>query len=1440
MGSSEPLLALVGLGIADYDGIEAGVHLRWQFRREVGFPTKCFSLYRRPVSRREAPVLIRLPTGLEKEFREPFVLGSEDRPLRITSSVWPVLVKRHEPSGISALFSRSNGLCDFTFALPELAYHVKVEVVARGAVTLSAFAKEIKVGQSQIRLTPVQPRGWLEVEASAIERIVVQGQALAILQVSYHACERHEDHAIGHWEKVAGPICLPICCEETYPVPSMPGDKCKELYVEPECQWLNVAQRLPKDACSRDKYGGDRAKELVSLLRAAVCGDPRVPQAGVLVPGETESEDCLTEGQPAAELALPATDALLLAAIDPVVARIIGLYYVDSSEEPEREAHDYKVVGNWPEGALWLLKNTTMFDGVQPFHRFLLNFFPLRDLVFKAAIRPRVIESPSKWAGTRQALAFEKTDSTDWNFPDLENLPFARWIAAQGEPMVEIRFTKPVGEVQVFIGQRETNVVLEAWDDDRSVQVATARSRRAEDVLAVHGRQETDQITRIVLRGTRFWIYKICYQDERIAHGEHAAYAYGLKRQGTERLAKPESVKAFPLPGLVKKLADCEPLLQGMIRDARYSVGLTWPLPILHSGLPAKCAIRYHVRRVEPDGRHVLLTPDQPVCPRPVDAYTSMVTAGRKPEGWPTDSPLFTDSALGPERYRYEVAGIDIFGRVSDFATSPEVSPTPPAPPPPTGVSAKFIDSRDRWLSVEDRDLLPNGEGEAIRVTWQWPEAFARSAPDVESFRLYFARGKPNTLFGEIVQVDGKLDDERIRVAAVWDSEVPFRANLLAGRELLQGGAAFRIVSHEAADAGRPLVMVLRLPPAPSTNAPAKGRFSLNLDAAIPVDIRTLARDGNLLSVEIETSALDAMPREGLAGGTLRFRGIASRVEQAELLSGDGRAKFGLRLRLTNESAAPLPQGLAPPFTARLDLPALEGVARDYGKPDAWPLALGTIPKLSTGQIKCIIRKARAGEARGVVSLSPGECLLLLDQLPPPLDGADPARPRREAFFGVSCVGPAGEGPVAGPARVLRVFRGDEAQQAQVARDARPLDESITVKGPPRFDGTVTCEFSWKKTPGWRYEVYRALDETVLAIDRSVRDAIRSGALIGRFPNDQAKDNWIDDNFGQEWRSDIASFVVNPSHLDLVAIEGQREKASTLLQALASLPFNEDAFTLLGKAQIVEGGSEYHCEDNALPGKASGRYFYRVLAVDSVGHRTTLSRSTPPVLVQGEQSLRPPVIRRLLAEDRQVAITWTATVDKNSKGFIVYRANDELGAVDTRTMIPLPPDNGPGLSVLLPEPPDRPVALEFGFVDRTVEPRRSYFYRVAAVLEQDTHLRSVASNAKRGCSLDLSVPSAPVWTEAAREEDQGQLQIRLKWESQERLECLLMRSIEGSGPFLPITDWLDIGMEQDSGGAWSYEVVDANEVKQEARYRYQILSKTAIRAAEPSATSPII
>lgn len=1354
---------MIAHGTDGSDGIEPGIHLRWAFRREMGFPLGCFRLYRRLSGEYGEPVCFDFQKLRRSEVRKPFNLGPGKKQMTFSSSCWPLALESRPTTGRMTRSRLERVLvipkAELKVSLPELAYRVTVKAVfnAPGRITAIGYAGRVEVGRSTITKRSAGTRS-VTVHASAIDTVKLHARSVGLVQVCYVPCESCEDHSAGNWELIEDSICLPICYTD---------DPCKEPFDKPECEWMNVEDRLPKDPCIRERYGGERAKELVSVLRTLVDSEGLTAQSDRMIEATALADGCPPPGQKQPTIGFRAIDAVLMAAIDPVVAKVLGLYYIDKDIE-EGRAYDYKVVGNWPEGTLWQLSNCLTFEDSQTlWHRFTLNIIPLGELTLKATIRPTIIIRPSKSAGTNRALAFLKTDDLDWNFPDLDNLPFSPFDDPNN-PAVEILFSQPVGEVQIHVGQRRaSNLILEAWDDVRNRKVTNdVVSTRCEDVLVAHGDQHTDQITRIALKGREFWIYKICWDLERIPHGEHCAFVYGISLEDAEPLKPSSNVKAERLPGLVKKVEDCRPLLEGETSDARFNVGVLWALPLMNGQLLPKSPIRYHIRRISQDGEVVLLTNDTPILVTPPSNRFKQVRLQQFPEGWPEDPPFFIDSGLEPGTYRYQVQSIDLFGRRSRFSNaSNTISPFPAPPSPPTNVNAYFIDAKDPWLSAEDRTALSNGvDALAIRLTWDWPEIYDRMSPDVQSFKVHYIPGIPNVLLGVVEFVDGGTDayvDIKVEVEGLGSTP----ENLLVGRFLYQDGKAFRILTHRegiAHGTKQTLVCRLRLPPSPSTNRPAVGQCSIALDTSIPVEMSQLTASGDAISAVIKTTAIEAIPHSGLETSRLEIAQIEAVITAIDrhTLTGD---YFELEAQLTIADPDRKDQflNIPVPFHAKLRLPQPSpDIYKDYSDPASWPAEWPRdgsiiIPKNIQGQYDLIIRKTSTHETSGLISSEPGKYTLLVDQLPLGLD-TNLNTPIRNGHFGVSCIGEGGEGPVSVPAGFVRVYRGDETERRAVLVDLkRPIapQEDIVIGGPPNFEGKLEFDFSqhnlsWTKRSDWRYEVYRTLDDTLFRVDDAIRCDIATGKSSPRFSNATEKQQWLYNNFPSGNHSEIEQLIIDPASLDLATIESHTNR-NILLQALASLPYNERAFTKLDLdvehlKQDENDASKMTCIDDTIEGRAKGRYFYRVQAFDTAGNPSSMGISTPPIYVRGDLHPRAPVITRVEGGDRQITIRWATIRDPNIKGYLVYRTDDKARTKDLRRMeiIKTNPTEDYSVAVLDHLP------IEFEYIDATVEPRKKYFYGIVAISEGENQeqLRSKISTIRVGQAYDLTPPDPPTWT----------------------------------------------------------------------------------------------
>jgi len=205
-----------------------------------------------------------------RKIRKPFVLGPPEKPVKVNSSHWPLILKTRQQQRILLVPEAK-----LTVTFPEYVHKVIIKAAAdaTGRLSFIAYANGVEVDRSSFRARSAQVY-TSEVQASVIDTVVLNARNIALIQISYMPCERCEDHATGNWEQIAGPLCLPIG------YPENPG---KDPWTAPDCEWLNVVNRLPDDPCVHAQYGGDRAKELVATLKNLVDPHSLQPQADRLI-----------------------------------------------------------------------------------------------------------------------------------------------------------------------------------------------------------------------------------------------------------------------------------------------------------------------------------------------------------------------------------------------------------------------------------------------------------------------------------------------------------------------------------------------------------------------------------------------------------------------------------------------------------------------------------------------------------------------------------------------------------------------------------------------------------------------------------------------------------------------------------------------------------------------------------------------------------------------------------------------------------------------------------------------------------------------------------------------------------------------------------------------------------------------------------------------------
>jgi hypothetical protein len=241
---------------------------------------------------------------------------------------------------------------------------------------------------------------------------------------------------------------------------------------------------------------------------------------------------------------------------------------------------------------------------------------------------------------------------------------------------------------------------------------------------------------------------------------------YGCVRAPAAHLAPPENLRAHALPAATRK----------DVQSAQNGAGLRWTTPFRSPIVMVHLWRRTYgpsaPNAPAPAASFSLVTNDRPVLV--TRNASSAPTDPKPPSDWPPVAPYAIDAGLVDGWYGYRVSGIDIFGRHSPLSVdaqwwqwSPAPDPRPwyyqgsggdaslhafairlldkLPPPPPTAIEASVLDPADPFL-LQDASYAAWRSGVSatlvgLRVTWRWPETHALQAPDASEFRVYLNAG---------------------------------------------------------------------------------------------------------------------------------------------------------------------------------------------------------------------------------------------------------------------------------------------------------------------------------------------------------------------------------------------------------------------------------------------------------------------------------------------------------------------------------------------------------------------------------------------------------------------------------------------------------------------------------------------------------------------------
>lgn len=218
----------------------------------------------------------------------------------------------------------------------------------------------------------------------------------------------------------------------------------------------------------------------------------------------------------------------------------------------------------------------------------------------------------------------------------------------------------------------------------------------------------------------------------------------------------PAGLQTYELPG------GTFPDAQGQLPQSSNNAGLRWDIgwdgP---DALLPEYPVMYLVWRADlgnadtpaPPGVHDLVTKVPPDKAKPVLVTEPRLPNGMAPErspDWPPVPLHFIDRNLPDGWYSYQVSGIDLFGRHSPNSPPSQILLRDKIPPPiPTAAKADALDPEDPYLHKDDAyqdwynslDIVARQTLIGLRVRWRWTPAHQQQAPDTSEFRIYFHPG---------------------------------------------------------------------------------------------------------------------------------------------------------------------------------------------------------------------------------------------------------------------------------------------------------------------------------------------------------------------------------------------------------------------------------------------------------------------------------------------------------------------------------------------------------------------------------------------------------------------------------------------------------------------------------------------------------------------------
>jgi len=1384
-----PWLGMAALGDNVRPYPLGGVHLRWAFHPTLGFPRGGFDLYRRPHV--EAMPMLCADVDLAH------MTGRFKSPLRIGEVVLASDEDIAIAGGLSLDIGRAvdlRGKQPVSIWLGEVCRRVQVEVVDLsdasrrdpGSIVATAFDGVVAVASARSdRASDLQK---LDLIADRIDRVVLGGaQGLdggpmnGGLTRVYCAPMGDDVCSFLNVDPTAGRVQLNQACR-----PAEGGVTCepKSIFLplydkdypgqlpSMSAEWPEARRRTPVAGWPSPGTPAGEVPQDFTDLRDTLAQLVHPPDPHTLIPAASDPPVplCPPDSEPAArpDGFYDPLGLVLLASIDPDIARVVGLYWIDGQYFVDQQRqipdlakintrYDYLVVGHYPPTAA----GAAACDGWEA------------DALGSAITGPTphgplIYSPPDATSLDVVSVAVPGLDAT-------RALALRRTSGVNQGPLT-IRLPRPCRAVELYVGVANgTSATARAFSNGVEVDTQTWRPPGAgcptdpcPGILLLAAEAidelELDVALAVGFGAGTLLLAKTCIYIDYLPGGDIGWIVHDVDLDGTPPLPAPGYLNGAPLPAASQWRVG--PNQECIFQHGQMAAGLRWGRGITEGGLVPRGAVVYDLWRQtlgngasaasinplswgSPAETNIIVALRDEAC----DAYAP-------PPGWPPERQDYLDAPRDPDPpahwFAYRVLGRDIFGRESGFTVSApiDLADTVP-PPPPVAVHARYLDPDDPHLTEKEHGWThpASGPQHQLYVEWHWPDNLKEQAPDTTEFRIYFHPGRLNAVVGAVTDVtlvsaSGDIAGEELyrltTDVVLGPPSIGDPDHAFSGEWMGQGDQLYPVVDSGTDGAFLTLTirrLVLNLPqPTPSDLATAhrNGKASAAVDST-----HALAEISPVMSRAIIAPDLQPVPRAGAFSLSVRapqpFAGMiaVSAARGPEPIEGESTdttivVETDVTLSIPADSLAGL---------------GLRLIQRGIG----WDIVgneTGPHGKLKLRRRDCdplgrepLQRDPIAGE--GFVVVQPDE-----------------GRPSMQPFMLES--GNLYWRDVSEPANwsrrvkvvphVLRAPETDDKWWVTVALDpvlAIPDREGAGygAVGVTAADSSPYGKDSWAiaTSSAQRQGNEGKVGGPALVVRGDYRipqTPARNQDVLWTTPADFLGRSF----FRVRWQNlekRVPPIPNTPSELRYLIYRALEDPQGS------GPPDDEDARYVLitpeplrpdEHGDVAEPGHPTAKGDllqyrDTLDGKSRSRYYYRVRAVSVSGTPGDFSDPIGPVQCPDVVGPRAPVITKVVGGDREITIVWAANAGDSVTDHRIYRADNAKSAQDVRAM-----------ELMTAEPKLSDTTGEWTWTDMLVRAQLTYFYRVVAVDSAGNLSRSgppIAASA-----FDITPPDPATWQQA--------------------------------------------------------------------------------------------